>query len=252
MKGHNYNDEMEAYLSGKMTSKEEAAFDEIIKNTPELAQDINIMNEIDDVLDNNIKEAAFRNQLNQLGNQYFSENENIDKNIPKKSILSPKWIIGLIAIILITISLWWLNSKSKTQTPEQLFAAYYEPYPAGEITRGNDTEEAYISYYNSGKYDKAASFLEELVSQFPDEDKYQIALGNSYLNVNPSKTVEAIRIFEKVTTKETVYQSTAKWYLAIAYLKNNDKEKALPLLENLAKENRGKYPQLAKSILEKI
>lgn len=253
MKEHNYEDEMEAYLSGEMTDKEQASFEEIIKKNPELARDIKIMSEIDDVLNNNVKEQAFVAQLEKLGKQYFSEEEaNIKNNSTKKSNPFQKWIIGFFVITLVGISLWWLNSARTPKAPEQLFASYYKPYPVSEATRGNDTEEAYISYYNSQEYDKASSFLEELIAQFPEENEYQIALGNSYLNTNPPKTDEAIRILKKITETENIYQSTAQWYLSLAFLKNNEKEKAVVLLENLAKAEQGKYPKLAQSLLDEM
>ena len=253
MKEHNYKDEMEAYLSSEMTGKEQASFEEIIKNTPSLAQDIKIMSEIDDVLNNNVKEQAFVAQLENLGNQYFLGKEtNIGDELPKKSNSFPKWTIGLLIITLIGISLWWLNSTPTPKATEQLFAAYYEPYLVSETTRGNDTEEAYISYYNSQEYDNASSFLEELIRQFPEDSKYQMALGNCYLNTNPSKIEDAIRVFTKMAESENIYQSTAQWYLALAFLKNNEKEKAIFLLENLAKEQQGKYPALAQSLLDEM
>jgi hypothetical protein len=248
MKEHSYEDEMEAYLSSEMTGKEQASFEEIIKNSPALAQDIKVMNEIDDVLNHNVKEQAFAAQLEMLGNQYFLE----EGTNSKSSNTFKKWIIGFFVIALVGVSLWWFNSARTPKTSEQLFASYYEPYPVSEATRGNDTEEAYISYYNSQEYDKASSFLEELITQFPEENKYQIALGNSYLNTNPSKIDDAIRVFTKITENENVYQSTAQWYLALAFLKNNEKENALFLLENLAQKAQGKYSELAQSLLDEM
>lgn len=74
-----------------------------------------------------------------------------------------------------------------------------------------------------------------------------MALGSAYLGADQQS--EAIKTFSVIPSGSTAYQS-AQWYLALAYLKDNQVDEAKTILEALAKQGERTYPRKAKELLK--
>ncbi len=181
-----------------------------------------------------------------------------EKAIVEKSETStPKsrfrnWSVA--ASILLLMGLGWIGFQ--TFTGENLDAIYEENYQAYPntvftITRGDaDTSperNAFVAY-ESGDYQTAIEHFESLktVENLGYIDFY---LAQSYLNLENYDT--AISLFEKVIETDTVFVPEANWYLALTYLKKDDKAAAIERLNTLVKKydyNKNRANQL----LEKL
>ena len=63
------------------------------------------------------------------------------------------------------------------------------------------------------------------------DSKDSLLVGLSYMHVN--KTSQAINIFHHLTLSENEFRQDAEFYLALAYLKDSQEKKSLPLVEKI-------------------
>ena len=67
------------------------------------------------------------------------------------------------------------------------------------------------------------------------------------------QTQAVIDLFKPLAKDETnLYAEEAQWYLALAYLQNDQITEAQLLLKMIAAKQTGKYPNLAKAVLEQL
>ena len=220
-----------------------------------IQEDILITEDVLDALDNVHAEHLFSEQLSELGDKYVTNQS------PKKisaAFIPVSWIVilGLIIFSVVGYFLWqqFNSPESENVEPEEIFASYYEPYTANGITRNSDNiEENYlnaIKAYDNGNYKEAIPSLVQRVAAKPDDFPTQLLLGNSYLNVSPPQTQKAIELFKKIAEGNSdLYSTTANWYLALAYLQNNQSEAAKAIFEDLSQNASNRYANLSKQIL---
>ena len=78
------------------------------------------------------------------------------------------------------------------------------------------------------------------------------SIKNTYYNSSIKKTNEAISTFKQFDlNKNNAFTPFVKWYLALAYLKTNEKENAKLLLESLV-ENANPQQEMAQKLLTEL
>jgi tetratricopeptide (TPR) repeat protein len=103
----------------------------------------------------------------------------------------------------------------------------------GENSVSNPLLEKAEKAYNELDYPNAILYYKQLLNKDPNQDKYILFLGVSYLADN--QTEQAIRLFNNSPYKNSMYAEDINWYLALAYIKKGDTQTAAILLQNLAK-----------------
>ncbi|MEL6919031.1 MAG: tetratricopeptide repeat protein, partial [Bacteroidota bacterium] len=174
--------------------------------------------------------------------------QNIDNKLKRKKNNLLFWKAAASLVFLIGLAVFFLLLNNGGQN--DLFKDYYTPYPIEDTIRGtneNRIDKASQSYAR-GEYKTAIPELNSLVSQFPDRTVLKLYLGNCYLGTDQEK--EAIRVFEQIK-KEDGYYENAQWYLALSYLKDNDKNKSIATLENIVSYN-GALKERALALLKKL
>lgn len=134
-----------------------------------------------------------------------------------------------------------------------LFNDYYTPYPAKDLTRGENTkssttDDKLLTFYRKGKYDQTISLLEDKLKNNPSDERLKIYLGNSYLNTDQEE--KALLLFETFGNNSSYFYD-AQWFAALTYIKTNTPEKAIPILTKLS-ENINLYRNKALEILNKL
>jgi tetratricopeptide (TPR) repeat protein len=137
-----------------------------------------------------------------------------------------------------------------------LFDSNFRPYPnvlyptlRGETSDGSISKKAFTAY-DEGDYQKAAEYLSEWQqgSTEINNDLVLLYLGNCYLAVNDlaaaKKTLEQIGEGSDVADQRN-------WYLALAYLKSGESERAENELEKLM-NHPNNYSDKAKKLISKI
>lgn len=89
-----------------------------------------------------------------------------------------------------------------------------------------------ITFYAKGQNQEALASFEELIHAQPENITYQFYQANLLLSVK--KSGEAISIFQKILAGDyPLFEEQARWYLALAFLENNENENAKTLLEEI-------------------
>jgi predicted Zn-dependent protease len=164
---------------------------------------------------------------------------------------------ALVATVLIFIALaaviWFARQNSSPTSPE----AFFSPHPNTYIKLEKDGTasekllmEAFQAY-EDGAYQKAFDLFRQLASP-SDPYRYNDLLfyrANTLIALN--RSAEAIPMLELIIqVNETSHLTSAKWFLALAYLMNDQETKAKPLLEEVAKTPayKGKAEKLLASL----
>lgn len=142
---------------------------------------------------------------------------------------------------------------SFNETPDELFAAYFKPYPnvfeptlRGE-NRSDSRTEAFQAY-EQGDYQKAAALFTELLKS-GEEPGILLLLGNS--NLILGNLDEAKVNFTTLNKDYDELDIQSKWYLSLCYLKSGDIDRARNMLRELG-ETEISYATKAKELLEKV
>jgi tetratricopeptide (TPR) repeat protein len=138
-------------------------------------------------------------------------------------------------------------------TSQDLFQDHFRPYlnvfeptTRGEA-RPDDRTEAFKAY-DKRDYEQAATLFREVIKRQPDPEAL-LLLGNCNLMIG--NTGEAIMNFSQLARESSELSIQAKWFLSLAYLKNDDTTHALPLLKELAATD-ASYATKAKEILNDL
>lgn len=148
-----------------------------------------------------------------------------------------KWSIA--ASIVLLMGLGWVGFETFTgQNLDAMYEENYQSYPntVFTITRGDaDTSaerNAFVAY-ESGDFQTAIDHFESLKTN-ENLGYVDFYLAQSYLSLENYDT--AINLFNKVIETDTVFVQEANWYLALTYLKKDDKAAAIERLNTLVKK----------------
>ncbi|MFM2387093.1 MAG: hypothetical protein RL660_1850 [Bacteroidota bacterium] len=158
-----------------------------------------------------------------------------------------KYAIGLAASLALIIAVY--TGTQQSTSPQDLYKEYYES-PSLSVERGtNDDLLAKITqHYNAKQYAEAIPLLESYIALQPQDQKFLLALAICKLNTN--RVAEAEKELQAIIASDTTFKQKAEWYLALAYLKNGDKEKAMALLKSFGPDHF--YNAKAKAVLKEL
>ena len=154
------------------------------------------------------------------------------KSRVKRFIMS---ITSIAAIIVIVFS---LNIYQDNRRMDKLFETYYTPleYDSQLMSRGEETISPELTSamesYQKGDYVTALQKFEAI----PDVDENYL-IYKAICLLETEQTEDAITLLEKLVAngEGTEYYQQACWYLALAYLRNHQKDKAIELLNTFNK-----------------
>lgn len=237
-------DLIEHYLDGSLSETERLAFEERVSGDAELRAQVEEMR----LIREGIVRASRKVVLKSL--------QELEATLPAvETPVIPLWrktwlqVAAGISLLALCVYLLW----PRTQEPAQLFAEYFEPYPniimptvRGVIENDSTAKAQGFRAYDQQNYAEAIRLFEAV--QQKDEGVF-LYLGNSYLaNGQPEK---ALPLFEKVLNNYDVFDEQAEWYVAVSYLKLEEREKAREALQKVvARES--SYKSKAQLILEKL
>lgn len=202
------------------------------------------------------KELSFENTLNKLDKRIDEIYRNEEK---KGKIIKPFfWVKYAAATLIIGVSaLLSASYFDKTNSGNELFAANFEPLKNDEnITRGNENNVEILTWeqkanadYQKGNYIEAQKNYEKTLEIEPNNSKTMVFLAISYLSTE--KPQKAIELLNKYVPEGNSYDEDIQWFLALAYLKLEQKGTAKLLLEGL-RDKKGYYKNQAEIILSKL
>lgn len=214
---------LDKYFEKGLSANERKQLTEMLENDPELK-----------------KELDFRKRLQGAIHQRERRDlklfvKGFENNRSNRRYL----LYGGVALVLIFIGLVFVRPLFLKPDPEALYLSYFEPFPnmiAPDVRSSEtpvDTEEAF-RLYDTGRYELAARRFHTLALT-GTEDYLPFYEGISQLAAgNASAT---IALWEKIIFKDEAVpmETYRRWYLALAYLKTGQKEKAVKELDQLSR-----------------
>lgn len=237
---------IEQYLRNELTVEQKKFFEYRMEGDPDLFQQVELHRKTMRSLDNH-----FLRELKE-GMQQMSDDVVITKAAPKEKYnifqMTKIMLAAGLLLILASVFLWMNRPESGTD----LYLAYHEAYPNIEqpIQRADENTifEGLVSY-EAGDFSKASSALKAQALAEPDNPAWPFYLGNCALELDQPE--QAITAFQKtINLGESKYINPARWYLALTYLKSDQREKAETYLRKLVEEDYG-YRERAEEILSK-
>lgn len=211
--------EIENYLLGHMNAEESLSFEKRMQGDPLLR------NQVDDlkVLIKAIEIDSLKDQLRNISADV--ENEN-----PKSGRPIGKWLIAAALLALIGTASFWLLKRAPLH--ERLFDSYFYKDPGLPTTMGNSKNLAFteaMTNYKLGNYDAAIQEWENMLKTDSDNDTLNYFIGMGYLaNNNAQKSTSFLE--SAASNKHSVFLSDTYHYLALAYLKLGEIDRAKKML----------------------
>lgn len=237
-------DLIEHYLDGSLSDTERLAFEERVSREAELRAQVEEMT----LIREGIMRASRKEVLKSLKELEATLPE---VETPVIALWRNTWLQVAAGISLLAVCAYLLWPRP--QEPTQLFAEYFEPYPniimptvRGVVENDSTVKAQAFRAYDQNDYELAIQLFEKLSTQ---DEAVLLYLGNSYLaSGQPEK---ALLLFEKVLNNYDVFDEQAEWYVAVSYLKLEEREKARAALQKVvARES--SYKSKAQLILDKL
>jgi len=211
------------YFTHKLSPEAQKEFDHLMATDPEFAKDV--------VFQENIKVAIKKEEQEQLKEELKSFESTLEN--PRKNYV--KWFVAASIIALLALpSIWYFgNSTIDTNT---LFADNFSPYRnvVHPIVRGetsNDIKTKAFTAYETKNYNEALNYFNQIIKNNSDKT---ILFYKANVLLQLGKTDEAITILQQTLKTSDSLTNKSHWYLALAYIKNNNLDKAKQSLKTLS------------------
>jgi hypothetical protein len=202
----------DGYLNKILPEDEHKHFENRLKN------DEDFRSEFDEYLESTkaIKLIALREELGHIIDINESKNNRFRRSLV--------WV-PIAASLLFLIFYFWPNANKSSK---DLFLTYYRPYPNVITTRSepNRLTKA-LQAYTINDYNNAILLFNEIS---PATDTTLFYRGISYLSM--AKPDSSLVYFSRVTPNSAFHQQV-NWYMAMAFLLNNDRSSATLYLEKI-------------------
>lgn len=183
-------------------------------------------------------QEMFNDELRRKWSQKLAQEQHLERKGTSRKIRI-LWMAGIAASLLLGIVTWQFLSES-VSSKKELVAMYLEDYVVNDETRkGGAGDELLrqesIEAYNREDFVQAAILRQQVVDRDSAVTKADLYyLGLSYLYQEPPQAQKAIPILEKSSQLPgRRFALEGQWYLALAYIVNNEDDKARPILEQL-------------------
>lgn len=215
---------LNGYFDNTLTESELITFNELLQNDATFAEELAFRKNLKDGI--HINERA---RIKAVIKQFETTN--------KKQTFQQKYFKWIAAATTITFILIALNQYTKNPKPETLFQEFYTGYPniiapTERSSQNTDslTQTAFAAY-DQQEFKEALEGFKILEAQ-QKTDYTSLYMGICYLELKNS--VEAIEKLQKAVALNNDYSLTAKWYLALAYLQNDQPKSAIEILKQYA------------------
>lgn len=229
----------EKYIQNKATASELEEIKSLLEEDAEFKQELLFLLELREAIKRE-ERPKLKQQLQQLEHK------------PKTIKLFPN-VWKYVAVFVFGLGLLWYFNRPHNY--DRIFEENFVPFPNIEMPSVRDSNinesdlKSAFSLYDNRAYEQAASAFRALSTN------EQMSFTNFYLGVSllaDNQTEAAIEVLENpdwiVPEK---YQNQTDWYLALAYLKMHDKEKALFYLSKVS-ESETALSAKAKNLLDVI
>ena len=242
------HDLINRYFENSLCPKEQKLFNDLLQNDLDFKTEFQFQKDLKQVIAANQKEEL-QSTLSQIEGR--AKKGSLFGSVPKI------WLAAASLILVMGLST-WVVQKNYYPSNEAIYAEYFkadrntiQPVVRGEAV--NTIEYRAFVAYEAQDYYKAINLFNSVKS--PDETYILYYKGLCYLAVGKSR--EAIDLLSLVRSEinsqvpSSEFNEKSKWFLALAYLQNNENEKAVSQLNLIANNPASTFKkQEAKEILD--
>jgi len=238
---------IERYNAGEMDEAEKQWFRKELRDNVKLRNEVELRSNTDMVLKNQDL-MNLRNKLNAIEKQ---RKEPIPVRKPARAV-NIKYAAAIAGFILIGSVALLSNRKLSS---DKILEQYYKPYEATSTSRSvelvkNTDYNLALDYYSIHDYRNAAMYFNKVLENDPSYMQSQLLNGIS--NFENQNYPAAEGSFSKVIAdNDNYYIDHAQWYLALCYIKTDEKLKAIEQLAIIEK-SKTIYRKDARKILKSI
>ncbi len=235
------------YLSRELDSVQSAGFEEALRTSPALRQEINLYKEVDRALADT-EVLDLRSQLNAMHEPMLQE---ILVNTRRSDRQYARYVAAAAAIAVII----GIGVLGFLRNQDSIVGRFYHPYAMTMVTRSSNMDidlilrEALIRYDNH-KYREAVILFEKVLDSDPEMIPANLYAGISYFEIkeysNAEKSLDRV-----IKHNDNLYIEQAEWYMGFCYLMTGRKEKAIHQFRKIA-DGKGYYNDKAKKILNRL
>lgn len=249
------NRNIEKYIQGELNGNELTEFEAALKKDEALQKKVHFYQYAMSTLSENKvytkeevdKIAQINPLLEEMRNKHFINKTTITET-PQKDAKSIPTIVrrlfplATLAAAAVLIIFFFLPQEPK-----------FEPYPLSYNPMGPDTDKLYkkaIVNYKDKNYQEANKLFDTFLNENPKAPEVWLAKGCALFKLNNIN--EALISFEKAIEIDDsgISHAYANWYIALCYLKKDNREKAIHHLKKI-KEETDKYLE-AKRLLRQL
>ena len=231
---------IEDYLDNVMNEKDRISFEAEVRQDPATAKALEQVREARDRLrrgwENDAADRTLHDTLQQLGAEHFKQAAPGKKgggggrlfHLPRVWWAIAAGVAGLVAA--------WLLLRPAGS--EDLYARYRNFDEASFTLMGNDSaqqsRQIAAEAFNNKDYATASKALQAYLQTHPDELELQLYSGFCFLELGQYN--KAISAFQKIrATPNNAWAEEATWYLALTYLRQNNRDQCAKTLRSIPK-----------------
>ncbi len=155
------------------------------------------------------------------------------------------WVAAAALVLLIPV--YFLLKANASQ--DKLFARHFVPYANTATRSSQDPLSNALEQYRSKNYAKALGILESIESEGDGSDSTLFYKANVHLQLDQPR--EAVTALQKIPATSAFYDE-AQWYLALAFLQNNEPTEAKKIVSEISQKPTHPYQKQATELLKDI
>lgn len=248
MKTIDFSHFIERYIAAEMGEDEKLWFERELEGNENLRTEVDLRKKTDLILKNqNI--IGLRNKLSEIEKK--RKEADVTVNTTTKTVYLR--YAALIATLVVIGSAVLFTGKSKGI--DEVISPLYKTYEPPSVQRSgqsvvNADFTLALEFYNTNDYANAALFFSKVLESNPKD--MQSALLQGVSNFEDQKYPEAkMSLNTVIDDNNNLFIETARWYLALCYVKTNDTDKAISQLQGIV-EDKGIYSKDARKIIHKL
>lgn len=235
----NKDELIDRYIENSLSSAEQLEFDTLLSNDDDFKKEVDLHFNIKKVAQHE-DDIAFRELVTGFET----------KKPQQKGLFNAKWLAAASIVLLLGLS--YFFNVNNTVSSNELFNNYFEPYrnviePIERGTTEQNEKTMAFTAYEKGNYDEAVRLFTNLYTS-TKEPYYLFYKANALLKLD--RAYEALPLLkEHLKTKDSLADKTP-WYMALAYLKLEDKANAKRLLQQVITEEKFNSKEAKKLLKE--
>jgi len=246
MKTINVNNTIENYLSGSTGNAEEKWLKKEIGKDPDLAREVALRRRTNEIL----ADRSIIDLRTKLG--IIEMKKRAEGTFRKTAVRAASYAAAILLALFLCSALY---VALRPGSDDVLFNKYYARYETpgavrSVVSSGNTLMENAIASYTAKDYDKAISYLEQVIiaGQGDMEAVFMQGMANMEVNNYPIASGSFTKVIEH---NDNLYLEDAAWYLGLCYMMTGETEKAVKQFSDISK-SKSRYSKKAAKLTRRL